>query len=200
MKRIIFCLLIAGIFQQCTNELHEIDSVISSQIELKIADKDVPRNSFSAFYVVSEDEHDFVQRSSDTRINHNFKKQNITYSDLGVYWIGDFDFESGDYEMRIKSDEIIKVILDNETVFEGTSNQPYGLKTKFALKGIHRLKVLYNMTNEQKVQKIIEYYQKLNEEETESESEQKTRTSVFGSNSSISDTSNPDVKVTWKRL
>ena len=97
------------------------------------------------------------------------------------------------------SDENVKVILDDQIVFEGTSKDSYKGRVSLALKGVHRLKVFYNLSSEQKVQKIIEYYQKLNEEKSESDSEQKKRTSIFSSNSN-SENMDSDVEVTWRRL
>lgn len=206
MKKIIFCSLILVIFQQCTDELHEIDAIIPAQnqddvtAQLEIGKQDIPLNSFSAFYYYTVNQQEFVSSASEARINHNFKKGRTIYKDLGVHWIGDFEFENGDYEISVKSDETIKVILDENIVFEGPNDtQINGFTAKLSLNGIHRLKVFYNLSSEQKVEKIIEYYKKLNEEKDRNgSSEQHVKTSIVGDSTNSSESK--DVDVSWVRL
>ncbi|MCG8306496.1 MAG: PA14 domain-containing protein [Cytophagales bacterium] len=207
MKKVIFCLCISVIFQQCTDELHEIDAVVSSQVEgisaadLKGALNDIPHNAYSAFYYYSGDRQEFVQHRSETNINHNFRTNRTMYDDLGVFWTGDFEFESGDYELNIKSDETIKVLIDDAVVFEGSNMDPdTAYKTKLTLEGIHRLKVLYNLNNKQKVEKIIEYYQKLNGEKDGGNTDHSSKISVLPDGVKNSENPHPDVAMDWKRL
>ena len=98
MKKVIFGLLASVMFQQCTDELHEIDAVITTQSqedltsEFVIATGEVPLNSYSASYYYTQNQQEYVSGISEGRISHSFRTGKTIYNDLGVHWIGDFEF------------------------------------------------------------------------------------------------------------
>ena len=199
MKKVIFCLLVPFILQSCTDELHEIDSVVLSNdhisdISQEINSKDIPQNSFAAFYY-------YVENNKATV--HNAYEEKIDLKDLGkkdfsAYWDGYFEFESGDYEFTINGDKEIKVSIDDVVIFDGSaSNSKGGVKVGHSLEGIRRLKVFYNMNSAQKVQKIIEYYKSMRGFEDDQESETPSNTSTnAGGNSDDS----AAILLDWRKL
>ena len=208
MKKVIFCFLISVVFQQCTDELHEIDSVISvqensvSEGDLIIDNKDIPLNSFSAFYYYLENHKPFVDNQIEHKIIHRFNKDDSADNDLSAHWIGDFNFESGKYELDIISDKGIKVFIDDKVVFEDWNNSGNNhFRINLTLQGIRRLKVFYNMNSNQKLAKIIEYYTNLHKELDEEESNVPTYNSLIsGDRVNQTVTHESRVSVNWKLL
>ena len=207
MKKVIFCLLIPVMIQSCTDELHEIDSVVLAddfvlRKDIDISSKDVPHNSFTAFYYFVENNKASVDNKIENKIDHNIDKSDLGKKDFAAYWEGYFDFDSGDYEFTINSDKEIKVSIDGVMIFEGSSNTNAGsIKVGRSLEGIRRLKVFYNMNSDQKLQKIIEYYKSMRESEDDDESEAPISTSAnaVGSNDQNQSITS-DILVDWQRL
>ena len=133
MKRVIFCLLVPIVFQSCTDELKEIDSVMLTEDfitrDINLSSKDVPHNSFAAFYYMKEDNKENVDHKIEGKINHKIDKSKSDKADLAAYWEGYFDFDSGEYEFQIGSDKQIKISIDDVMIFEGNSNNNSGTVT-----------------------------------------------------------------------
>lgn len=204
MKRVFFYLLVALLFQQCTDELFEIDAVIpasdSNNIlvsEYEINDQFIPKDSFSGAYYFMEDHKEKVVE----RIVDKINQSDISESDdidLSAQWVGDFEFEQGTYEFTVKSDKGIQVLIDNEVIFDNTNVQirKNYFRIYKSLEGIRRLKVFYNMNSDQKLQKIVEYYASLNESTEQEESGVPTSNSS-NTNNNI-DVSDSKIFVDWK--
>lgn len=207
MKKVIFCLLLPVIFQSCTDELKEIDSVMLTEDfvlgrEINLSSKDVPHNSFAAFYYVNDNNKESVDHKIEGKIDHKFDKVKSEKTDLTAYWEGYFDFDSGDYEFVIGSDKQIKISIDDVMIFKGNTQNTSGtVKVAKSLSGIRRLKVFYNMNSAQKVKKIVEYYKNLRDANDDEEDDDSTGipSATGGFNAGdASDISN--ILVNWRML
>ena len=206
MKKVFFYLLVALMFQQCTDELYEIDSVIPASdsanllvSEYEINNKFIPRDSFSeAYYFLEDQQEKVVERIVDKINQSDFSESDDM--DLSAHWVGDFEFEQGTYEFTVKSDKGIQVLIDNEVIFDNTNVQirKNYFRIYKSLEGIRRLKVFYNMNSDQKLQKIIEYYASLNESTEQEENDVPTSNSA-NSNNTL-DVSDSKIFVDWKSI
>jgi hypothetical protein len=203
MKKVIFYLLFALLIQSCTNELREIDSVVSSHdyasvLDQNIESMDVPHNSFSAFYYYVENNKATVSSAVEMKIDHHIEQFDQDKNDFSAYWEGYFDFDSGDYEFTVKADKTLKVYIDDIVIFDGNgSTSNAGVQVNRSLEGIRRLKVFYNMNSSQKVQKIIDYYRSLRAPEGDEESESVFNTST---RSQGNNAENQNVLLDWRKL
>ena len=203
MKKVIFYLLFALFIQSCTDELMEIDSVVSSNdyasvLDQNIESADVPRNSFSAFYYYVENNKATVSNAVEMKIDRHFEQSDEGKKDFSAYWEGYFDFDAGDYEFTMKADKTLKVYIDDVVLFDGsgpTSN--VGVQVSRSLEGVRRLKVFYNMNSAQKVQKIIDYYRSMRDPDADEESESVVST-ASGSKGNAAE--NRNVLFDWRKL
>ncbi len=180
MKKVILLLLIPFVFQQCTDELYEIDEVITAQGEEKnsnlIVQKNagsIPLNSYKATYYASENQNSTVTERIESNIGQVYDRlsnANPFTENASTYWVGDFEFEAGDYEFLIQSDKNVTVFIDNQNVFSdvNTSARRTSHKIFKSLDGVHRILIFYNMDKSKIAQKIIEYYTGLHSTEDSS--------------------------------
>ena len=94
MKKVIFCLFIPVMIQSCTDEMHEINSVVSLTddsivgSDLRISSKDIPNDAFTAFYYFLENNKTNVENKVEGNINHNFDNSEPGKKDFTAYWEG----------------------------------------------------------------------------------------------------------------
>jgi hypothetical protein len=203
MKKVIFYLLIPIIFQSCTDELLEIDSIVLSEDfspigNLVLDSKDVPNNSFTAFYYSVQNDKATVNNTIEEKIDRKKGRSNLVGNDLSAYWEGYFEFDSGEYEFSVSADKSLKVSIDDVIIFDGTKpNSSGGVTFAHSLQGVRRLKVFYNMNSAQKVQKIIEYYNSMRGHGKDHESGKPGSTATNAANNSDLGQA---VLVDWRKL
>ncbi len=175
MKKVIICLLMPLTFQQCTDELHEIDGVVASSgitsKELVLDAKDVPLNAFTSFYYQQENQNVVISKDTDKVINIGNSDVDPKKDEFSGVWEGNFEFSDGDYEFNYFSDKNLKIMVGDKILFDGMSTQNMEQKRiTHSIEGIRRLKVFYNMSNSQKLQQIINYYKSLNNADQDDDS------------------------------
>ena len=168
MKKVIFYLVVPFIFQQCTDELQEIDGVVaSSDINnkgLMLDENDVPLNAFTSFYHLQVDQKVAINKDKVKMIQLGRNDFNSTQGEFSGIWEGNFEFLDGEYEFTYFSDRKLKIVVGDKVLFDGISTEKeWQKKITHSIAGIRRLKVFYNMSGDQKLQQIINYYKRLNE-------------------------------------
>lgn len=215
MKKVLMFLLVPFIFQQCTNELGEMESVIGSNSEYSssISENDpgiseIPNNSFKATYLNPFDNNTRVTERIENSVELNFNEgiSSKTFNDAtSAFWVGDFDFNGGNYEISVQADKQVTILIDNQYVVKGIGRK--NSRTRFtvfrSLDGVHRILVFYNMDKSQIADKILEYYTGLNTEEdaTENSKSMKPTRIYSGSkdDSSIAEKILPHIAVQWRK-
>lgn len=162
-------------FQQCTDELQEIDGVVvSSGItskELVLDAMDVPINAYTSFYYHQENQKVVISKDTEKVINIGNSDVDPKKDEFSGIWEGNFEFSDGEYEFTYFSDKNLKIMVGNKILFDGTSTQNMEQKRiTQSIEGIRRLKVFYNMSNSQKLQQIINYYKSLNNADQDDDS------------------------------
>ena len=176
MKKVFLLVLIPFLFQNCTEELHEIDAVVTAAdeniagIDIGLSAADVPQNSFMGFYYYLRGQEPVVENKIEDNISFGVGDYSSDGVDYSAYWEGYFDFDDGDYVFSITSDQALKVIIDDEIILDSSNeNKLEQYKITHSLEGIRRLKVFYNMNSEQKLNEIVKYYAGLGDQEENDE-------------------------------
>lgn len=164
-------------FQQCTDELREIDTVLNTQVEDNLpgqeysSHSDIPFNSYLGKYYMGENQPSLVSEKIENKISKKIKEQAYSYflnKDISAEWIGDFEFDFGEYEFIVNSDKGIKVLIDDTIVIDDLDNlRQTSYKTFITLNGVHRILILYNMDKSQIGDIIVAYYQSLHNAKNE---------------------------------
>jgi hypothetical protein len=170
MKKVLMFLLVPFIFQQCTDELSEIQEVVgddSAYSSTALEAAEIPYNAYKATYFNSHSNTIPI-----TERNENFIEQKILISEnsdtfneaTSAFWVGDFDFDGGDYEISVQADKNVTMLIDDQYVLDeiGNDNRRISYNTFKALDGVHRVLVFYNMDKSQIAKMILAYYSGMN--------------------------------------
>lgn len=215
MKKVVLCLLIPFLFQQCTDELREIDTVLSTQVEDNLRDQEfashsgIPFNSYLGKYYKGENQPVLVSEKIENKISKRIKEQAHSYfldKDISAEWIGDFEFDFGEYEFKVNSDRGIKVLIDDEIVIDDLDNlRQTSYKTFITLNGVHRILIFYNMDKSQIGNIIVEYYQSLHNAKNAkplNDSKKSVKDFVTSINQvvGIDDADAPGISLEWEKI
>ena len=158
-------MLVPFLFQQCTEELHEIDEVILesdpsvSYNALTLDQGDVPDNAFTAFYYFGNGDRTRVEHKIEREIDYKLLQSKEGDQEFAAYWEGYFDFESGDYEVILPTDNSMKVFVDGVSIVDGEDSQLNSyVKIRRSFDGIRHLKIFYNLNSEAKIEKMNNFF------------------------------------------
>lgn len=170
MKKVIMFLLVPFIFQQCTDELSEIDTVVgenSAYSSTTPEAAEVPYNAYKATYFNSHSNTMRIternENSIEQKINEHLNPNTFNEA-TSAFWAGDFDFDGGEYEISVQSDKNVSMLIDNNYVLDvtGNDNRRISYNTVKSLDGVHRVLVFYNMDKGQIAKMILQYYAGMN--------------------------------------
>jgi len=210
MKKVLISLLVPVIFLQCTNELSEIQTVVgdnSSNSSTIPEVADIPHNAYKATYFNSRGNKTSITERNENSIEHKFQKNessNMFNKTTSAFWVGDFDFDGGDYEISVQADKNVTVLVDDKYVFDGIGNvsRRISYNTFKALNGVQRVLVFYNMDKSQIAEMILEYYSEKNTKEKILESANSLKPSKiksdFATTDLITEKLLPHVIVQWR--
>ncbi len=202
-------LFVPFLFQQCTDESSEIDALIRSNSEYSSetsGTREIPLNSYKAIYFNSHGNSTDVTERIEKNIEQEFNQISNTFNDAtSAFWVGDFDFNSGNYEISVEADKEVTMLIGNKYVFNenGLSANRIRSKNFRSLGGLQRVLIFYNMDKSQIAEKILEYYTGLNSAESTSEDAESSKTTIISPNSndqnSTSENLVPHLFVKWTK-
>ena len=215
MKKVLMFLFVPFTFLQCTDELSDIEAVFGrgSEYSSTTSENDpmiseIPKNAFKASYFNSYSNKTSVTERIENSVEQRFSKgiNSNTFNDAtSVFWVGDFDFKGGNYEISVQSDKNVTILIDDKYLFNGIERSEGRIRYNIfkSLEGVHRILIFYNMDKSQIADMILEYYVGLNTEKSPHEGTKSMKpTRIYSDSNGIDLTTEkvlPHIVVQWRK-